>query len=261
MTDPNKKPRDPETPGAPPPEESGDLGLKGEDDVVKGEDEVTPKVITDALTEKSDEVSLSAAKTIADAAEQVVVRLGIEKFIEQQWEKIGKKLDECDEYARAAATFGGDMIFISMAIPLVNGIIHVGSTRERLTTTTEWISKEWRRASLTYDPERIPVISALTLIYLITKGWKITKDREAAQSIEGPRLKLLKEMEEQGQGASQSLEYQELKKLKERLEKQLEELEKQKLLWERMLERVQRLCSDKASREAKTGSGGSEEAG
>src|SRR5205085_11194623 len=118
---------------------------------LKGEDEVTPEVMVEALTKESDEVSLSAAKTIAEAAEQVVIRLGIEQFIEKQWERIEEKLRECDEYAVAAATFGGDMIFISMTIPLVNGIIHVGSTREKLTNTTEWIAKEWRRARLSYD--------------------------------------------------------------------------------------------------------------
>jgi hypothetical protein len=157
-----------------------------------GVDDVTPKVIADTLTKESDEVSLSAAKTIAEAAEQVVVRLGIEVFIADQWEKIEPKLRECERYAQASVAFGGDMIFISMAIPLVNGIIHVGSNRSDLTTTTEWISKEWRNASLTQDPERIPVISALTLIYLITIGWENAKKLKPKDELREP-WKLMKQ--------------------------------------------------------------------
>jgi hypothetical protein len=219
MTDPNKRPGDPETPDSSPPSAPDDQPRAGED-------EVTPELIADVLY--SDEVSLSAAKTIGDAAEQVVVRLGIEKFIEQQWEKIATKLDECDEYAVAAKNFGGDMIFISMAIPLVNGIIHVGSTRDKLTATTNWIAKVWRQASLAYDPERIPVISALTLIYLITKGCNAMNKEWEATLLLRPGL----------QGASDSPGDRQSKQLKESCER-----------WERMRERVQRLCSDKDSRE------------
>jgi hypothetical protein len=199
MSDRNK-PRDPQNPGDASPETP-------EPETPVGVDDVTPKVITDTLVHGSDEVSLSAAKTIAEAAEQVVVRLGIEKFIEAQWEeKIDPKLRECERYAIASAAFGGDMIFISMAIPLVNGIIHVGSDREKLAKTSDWISRVWEKASLTPDAERIPTISALTLIYLITIGWRSARK--------------LKTKDESHQ------------------------------LWKRMQQRVQRLCSDKASRGA-----------
>jgi hypothetical protein len=197
MSDPNDPARDGERPG--------DLPSDSREPHV-GKDEVKTDDLVEGLTDSSDEVSLSAAKTIADAAEQVVVRLGIEKFIDQQWPKIDEKLRECEGLAKLTQTFGGDMIFISMAIPLVNGIIHVGSDRDRLSKTSEWIAREWRKPTLTYDPERIPVISALTLIYLITKGWKATRT--------------------------------------------LKGKDERKELWKRMQKRVQRLCSDKATRPA-----------
>src|ERR1700749_2167212 len=78
MTDPNENPGDPKTPDSSLPSAPGDPSLTGKD-------EVTSKTITDTLHEDNDEVSLSAAKTIGEASEQVAIRLGIEEFIEQQW--------------------------------------------------------------------------------------------------------------------------------------------------------------------------------
>jgi hypothetical protein len=194
MTDPNKNSGNPETTGTP---------------LLLGKDEVTPQVIAEALD--SDEVSASAAKTIADAAELVVVNLEIEEFIADRWSQISNKLRECDEYAVTAKTFGSNMMFLSMAIPLVNGVIHVGSKSERLSATTTLIEDLRKTIGLSYDPQRIPVISALTLIYLIVKGWYgVTKELKATQPANAPEK--LKDLEE---------------------------------VWGRMLSRAQRLCSDR----------------
>ncbi len=172
-----------------------------------GQTEVTSNDLVAQLTESSDEVSRSTAEAIGYAAEKVVEDLGIDGFINEHWPMIWEKLRECEEYAKASLKFGGDMIFISMAIPLVNGIIHLGSDRRRLASTTESMSEVWKRVSMTPAPDRIPAISALTLIYIITKGWK---------------------------GA-----------------RKLKRDDPEKELWKRMQRRVQRLCSDKASRKAK----------
>ncbi|HYH85960.1 MAG TPA: hypothetical protein VEX60_10950 [Pyrinomonadaceae bacterium] len=197
MTDSNENLRNSETTDTPP---------------LVGKDEVTPEVIAEALG--SDEVSAGAAKTIADAAELVVVNLDIEEFIADRWSQISNKLRECDEYAVTAKTFGSNMMFLNMAIPLVNGIIHVGSRSERLSATTTLIEELRKTIGLSYDPQRIPVISALTLIYLIVKGWYgITKELKATQTVEAPK-----------------------------------KLDDMKEVWERMLSRAQRLCSDRTSR-------------
>ena len=239
----------------------------------KGTDEVTTEKMTVFVGGSGGggggpRVPLSEAKSISEAAENVVNTLEIEKFITEQWEKIDKKLRECDEYAKVAAPFGGDMIFISMAIPLANGVIHVGSTREKLEETTKYIQQEWQKASLAHDPERIPVISALTLIYLITKGWlKADKDLADFEQANADAVGALKKQDAQSQKASQQSAGKGSKgaakgKAKkqgseatpprgdeeaEKVKDQWVELRDLKCRWERMRERVQRLCSQQSA--------------
>lgn len=129
-------------------------------------DGVTVRDIVWLLTQGNDDISSKTAKEIAEKVKTVIDSLGIEEFIAAHWDKIYRKLTECEMYV-SGVSLGSNMLFVNMAIPLVNGIIHVASTRERLLGTTKDISKIWPAMP---EPEKVPIVSALTLIYLVTKG-------------------------------------------------------------------------------------------
>jgi hypothetical protein len=126
------------------------------------------KDVEHALRIKNPNISRRKAKDIAKDAMWVVNNLDIKDFIDDHWPKISQKLIECEKFAREVR-YGPDMMFVSMAIPLVNGIIHVASTRDKLIKTTKYFSDEWKRAGIK-EPEKVPIVSALTLIYLVSKG-------------------------------------------------------------------------------------------
>ncbi|HEX8501392.1 MAG TPA: hypothetical protein VF659_12490 [Pyrinomonadaceae bacterium] len=126
------------------------------------------KDVLKTLTSGNSKMSPTKAKNMAKDAVSVVRDLGTEDFIKQHWDKISEKLIQCEKFANEVS-YGADMMFVSMAIPLVNGIIHVASSRDKLLKTTKRFADDWKRAGID-EPERVPIVSALTLIYLVTRG-------------------------------------------------------------------------------------------
>ncbi len=109
----------------------------------------------------------STARATVDA----IRLLNIEPFFnEDNLRSIFKKLEECDDYAESA-DFNGEMMFIALSLPIVNGIIHIASNRNDLRRATQWVVQEWKDGA-NKDPDRVSILSALTLIYLAVKGWQ-----------------------------------------------------------------------------------------
>jgi hypothetical protein len=74
------------------------------------------------------------------------------------------------------------MIFMALSLPIINGIIHVGSTRKDLVSASEWIRGKWQ--SMEGEKlDAIPTISALTLIYIIAKAWSRYRNDPARHEI------------------------------------------------------------------------------
>lgn len=138
--------------------------------------------IEELLTEESATASGSAAEAIkqtARGAATAVEYLNIKKFLGDHGETIYSRLEECESYAKKA-DFNNDMMFIALALPVINGIIHVASTRGDLSRATEWVVREWSIGPKEPIPEKVPILSALTLIYIVAMGWK-TYNRQAGK--------------------------------------------------------------------------------
>jgi hypothetical protein len=116
-----------------------------------------------------------ARSPTSKAARVAVELLDLEPFFTpENLRSIFNKLEECDRYAQASADFNGDMMFIALSLPLVNGIIHIASNRNGLRRATEWVVKEWQEDDK--DPDKVSILSALTLIHLAVKGWQRFRD-------------------------------------------------------------------------------------
>jgi hypothetical protein len=64
-----------------------------------------------------------------------------------------------------------DVMFIAESLPVISGIIHVGSRPNYFKDATEWIKKEFPDA----DANPASVLSALTFIYVVEKAQEYYK--------------------------------------------------------------------------------------
>ena len=96
------------------------------------------------------------------AKEAVEHWLGLGAFIELNKSGICKRLEEYDKLAAGAESNEGQGFF-TQSLPLINSIIHVGSSRINLEMATERIKERW--------PDADPAfwLSALTFIYIVGK--------------------------------------------------------------------------------------------
>lgn len=113
----------------------------------------------------------------ARAAAEAVELLEIKPFFNAHMETIFTKLEECDSYAQSA-DFNGDMMFIALSLPVINGMIHIASNRKALNKAMDWVISQWKE-----DPDRISILSALTLIYTATKGLEKYGDDPQKQAV------------------------------------------------------------------------------
>jgi hypothetical protein len=100
----------------------------------------------------------------SDAAIAAELKLNVEEFFTDHKGQIYKRLEECDEIARKAAS-KRELMFIAEGLPIVNSFIHVGSSRADLNASIEWVTKFW---GIEADP--FVVLSALVFIWIANKG-------------------------------------------------------------------------------------------
>ncbi|HEY0379059.1 MAG TPA: hypothetical protein VGC87_19240 [Pyrinomonadaceae bacterium] len=113
---------------------------------------------------QTDEIK-KKARNLYDSAVVMEKLLGLRKFFLEHDELIYAKLEDCDEDAQKGVN-NIDMLFFAQSLPIINGIIHVGSTREDLNTATEWVKENWKGSAA---QPRI-VLSALLFLYVTKQG-------------------------------------------------------------------------------------------
>ncbi len=100
----------------------------------------------------------------SDPSRAVENYLNLGDFFRRHRDHILDKLEECDSVAQQAEK-NQDMIFFAESLPIINGLIHVGTTREELNKAIEWVKQNWGDK---VDP--LIVLSALTFIYVAETG-------------------------------------------------------------------------------------------
>ncbi len=102
-----------------------------------------------------------------DSAIAVEVLLNVEGFFYDHRQQIFDRLEECHNIALQAIS-NRDMLFIAESLPIINGIIHVGSARKQLKSATRWVERNWGSGEA---HPRI-VLSALLFKYVTGEGAK-----------------------------------------------------------------------------------------
>jgi hypothetical protein len=108
----------------------------------------------------------------AEAVKVVESTLMLKEFIDDHKHQIYERLEECIDTAKKAA-IDNDVIFIAESLPIINGIIYVGSRREILKGALDQI-----RADRGKDSDPYIVLSAYVLIYIVNRGAEEFKHSE-----------------------------------------------------------------------------------
>ncbi|MBU7585014.1 MAG: hypothetical protein KAF91_19255 [Nostoc sp. TH1S01] len=124
---------------------------------------------------------MSSKNKESKKATEAVKILGIVDFISSNEHLIDRKLEDCDvrvfqAQKRTVKMQSGDrycmegsecdMMFIADSLPIVTGIVHVGSTVKELNDAKKWVK------SIVPDADPISVLSALTLLYVAEHGYE-----------------------------------------------------------------------------------------
>jgi hypothetical protein len=115
---------------------------------------------------RTDEIKREARNSY-DSAMVMEELLDVREFFLAHKERIYERLEECDRIATAAVT-NADMLFFAESLPIINGIIHVGSTREELIKATDWVKENWEGG----EAQPRIVLSALLFRYVTKEGAK-----------------------------------------------------------------------------------------
>ncbi len=123
-----------------------------------------------------------AADDVEKLANDVVELLGVEDAITREIERKGDdslfaRIEECDKFA-IDAPVNSDMMFLALSLPIANGLIYFATSRERLRIAREWIQTNWHDKD---DP--ISTLAALTLIYIVKRGWREYHSRADKQDV------------------------------------------------------------------------------
>lgn len=105
-----------------------------------------------------------AARKEVNAATAAEKLLNLEEFFSRQKELVYERLEHYDKIATEAGA-NSDMVFIAEGLPIINGIINVGSTQHDYNEAITWVKKEWGHMA---DP--LLVLSALVFIYVVDRG-------------------------------------------------------------------------------------------
>lgn len=101
-------------------------------------------------------------------AEEAVELLKIEDFLNAHIEKIFDRLEQYDHRVLELETQGeieGEVIFVAESLPLISGVINVGSSRESFDEACEWVRNKFP------GHEPVPLLSALTFVYIVNEKW------------------------------------------------------------------------------------------
>jgi hypothetical protein len=121
------------------------------------------------------------------AVDVVENRLGIKGFIKDYKEKLFSQLE--DNYRHVRQQPQASSRFLDDSIPLIGGLIQLGTTVHHLRHATVWA------ATTRAETDPVSTLSNLTFLYLIETGWG-----EVCESGEHERMAIWREMREAMQG-------------------------------------------------------------
>ncbi|MEA3208588.1 MAG: hypothetical protein QOE70_1645 [Chthoniobacter sp.] len=107
---------------------------------------------------------MRALQEFKPATHVVEELLRVDRFIEENKQIILERLQE--NYSGVTAQKQAYAMFITGSLPLVSGIIHVGSTADDFARAAAWVRDKSPKA----DP--INVLCHFVLIYLVELGWR-----------------------------------------------------------------------------------------
>ena len=124
------------------------------------------KILADENSKKVKEIAEAASKE-AQAALIAEKYLNLEKFFNDQRSLIYERLESFHEIAERAGV-NSDIVFIAEGLPIINGIINVGSKPSNYQEAVRWV-----RSRPTWGEEADPllVLSALVFIYVVDRGY------------------------------------------------------------------------------------------
>jgi len=102
--------------------------------------------------------------------------LDVRPFIKDHIDPIYSKLEECEEDAKRAPV-NSDMMFLALALPVINGVIHIASNPTALRDAMDWVTSKWAEPKRE-PPDAVSILSALTLIYIVYTGYMRYKQDE-----------------------------------------------------------------------------------
>jgi hypothetical protein len=105
-----------------------------------------------------------------DSSRAVENYLNLGDFFKRHRDHILDKLEDSDAAAQRVEK-NQDMIFFAESLPIINGLIHVGTTREELNKAIDWVKQNWGDK---VDP--LIVLSALTFIYVAETGAELAEN-------------------------------------------------------------------------------------
>ncbi len=119
-----------------------------------------------------------------DSAMVAEVLLNVDGFFIAHKPLIYERLEECDQFASKALT-NADMLFFAESLPIINGIINVGSTRKELNDATRWVTEHWGGG----EAQPRIVLSALLFHYVTTRGAEESVDKSKEQQETWKRIR------------------------------------------------------------------------
>lgn len=105
---------------------------------------------------------------VLTSARGAVQKLEIEPFLTAYLGDIAQRLLDCEREA-ADAPVNANMIFVASALPIINGVIHIASDRERIGKAITHVQQSWKK-NREFNP--ISVLSALILIDVVNRIWQ-----------------------------------------------------------------------------------------
>lgn len=103
---------------------------------------------------------------IERTAAQVVAMLQLDDAIEEIGPLLFQQIEDCETIAAAGPDSG--QMFVALALPLANNLIHHAAAWWAVEQASHWVRENWPRTLPSQDP--VTTLAALTLIHLVALG-------------------------------------------------------------------------------------------
>ncbi len=103
---------------------------------------------------------------MSNPSHHAVEALGIKDFIFANWVSLYRKLEEAAQQAEHSPE--PRTSFMTSSLPIVNGLIHFASSRDRLDSAVAWAQRDTSNQAGVADPTS--TLAALALLYIVDNG-------------------------------------------------------------------------------------------